>query len=470
VLKVQLEAGLPAPNIIEGFRYESTVQPPDWPVAGTFNYFRAEVLDTPGYAMGESFSVAASIVYADTVASTQNQLVIAHYRNDKLLAYHCAVSEIVGTEDYLIAQSIQEAAVGDFFYVAITPDTTDLINFNHNLASLETIPADRSFNFPADIDSPLLIAGTADNPHVAGKYIATVTKDTSTIFTLCGGGGGGGAGGTSSTEDNANSVIIGRGGTGGCAGFPFVFNIALAKGDILTWTLGAGGAGGVSGGDGMPGMPSFLRLNGGVIGGTPSTPGGVGGFSGDNDSNVGFYPDFFITSNMSVIGWGGTGGGGGARVVNGTPGPGGISQRVNTEIINIIIAFQGGFGGSNPRSGGGSAILGLVGPRNGSSSGGSTAGIENRLTGSGGGAGANPGALIGVGMNIAERAIDGFQEYFGNGGDGAAVGDPANPGSDGITGGAGGGGGGSTSAVGLSDTVIGGNGGRGGDGYIYFRL
>jgi len=284
VLKVQLEAGLPAPNIIEGFRYESTVQPPDWPVAGTFNYFRAEVLDTPGYAMGESFSVAASIVYADTVASTQNQLVIAHYRNDKLLAYHCAVSEIVGTEDYLIAQSIQEAAVGDFFYVAITPDTTDLINFNHNLASLETIPADRSFNFPADIDSPLLIAGTADNPHVAGKYIATVTKDTSTIFTLCGGGGGGGAGGTSSTEDNANSVIIGRGGTGGCAGFPFVFNIALAKGDILTWTLGAGGAGGVSGGDGMPGMPSFLRLNGGVIGGTPSTPGGVGGFSGDNDS------------------------------------------------------------------------------------------------------------------------------------------------------------------------------------------
>jgi len=467
VLKVQLEGGLPAPNIIEGFRYESTVQPPDWPVAGTFNYFRAEVLDTPGYAMGESFSVAASIVYADTVASTQNQLVIAHYRNDKLLAYHCAVSEIVGTEDYLIAQSIQEAAVGDFFYVAITPDTTDLINFNHNLASLETIPADRSFNFPADIDSRLLIAGTADNPHVAGKYLATVTKDTSTLFTLCGGGGGGGAGGTSSINVNANSTIIGRGGTGGSAGFPFVFNIALAKGDILTWTLGAGGAGGVSGGDGMPGMPSFLRLNGGVIGGTPSTPGGVGGFSGNNDSPTPCVPDFTITSNMSVIGWGGTGGGGGARVVNGIPGPGGRSQFVNTMDPNIGMIYSAQNGGSNPRSGGGTSAFGEL-PINGSSSGGSTAGIENRLTGSGGGAGANPGTLVGFGMNIAERAIYGFQEYFGNGGDGAAVGDPANPGSDGITGAAGGGGGGSTSAVGLSDTVIGGNGGRGGDGYIYF--
>lgn len=439
VLKVQLEAGLPAPNLIEGFRYESTVQPPDWPVSGTFNYFRAEVLDTPGYAMGESFSVVASLVYADTVTSTQNKLVIAHYNNNLgLLDYHSAVSEIVGTEDYLIAQSVQEAAIGDFFYVAITPDTTDLINFNHNLASLGYIPAANSFTIPGD----------SIKTTVAGNYIACVAATSPIFYEMLGGGGGGGTGGTTKIDQVADTFTLGRGGAGGNgSGFFIVENQKIVNaGDTIRWTVGAGGAGG-QGGDGQDGGCTFIKFADETV----KVAGGKGGKSGDNGGSS--QPLTIPPDSQTDPGC--AGGGGGAPFTDGSPGLPGLAAE---PIDNMCPATDGS---TNPRNGGNGGGNQGAGPFDFAGTGGiggSTAG-PNNLQGSGGGGGGTSGGGP-PGPSITPG---------GRGGPGGLP-DSAVPdaGEDSRYNGSGGGGGGSAGfRTGDSVIIIGGaNGGRGGDGSV----
>lgn len=440
VLKVQLEGGLPAPNLIEGFNYEAAVEPPDWPVPGDFIFFRAEVLDTPGYAMGESFSVVASLVYGNTVPVSQNKLVIAHYRNDVLLAYHSAVSEIVGTEDYLIAQSVQDAAVGDFFYVAISPDTTDLLNFNHNLASLQTIPIERSFNIPGDL--PISVTGA----NVAGNYIAHVTSAVNVVAVIQGAGGGGGAGGASS-NGGPGFFTLGRGGAGG-NGAPLVGppEKALTTGDVIVWTIGAGGAGGISG-DGQDGVCSTIKFPGEAI---IVAPGGRGGQSGDNggSSKTPVTPSIDFEAGC-------TGGGGGAPLVDGVPGTPGTAA----PSLQDIPFCTGEDGGSNPRSGGGggTATTGPPSPpvRSSGGDGGSTAGPNNRQGSGGGGGGGVPmggaGGAGGPAESLAFNGSDSPVETPGGGGGGGGspgIPPPAPPG------------------PGPPIISTGGNGGRGSDGSI----
>jgi len=434
-----LEAGLPAPNLIEGFRYQATVQPPDWPVSGNFKYFRAEVLDTPGYAMGESFSVVASLVYADTVASTQNKLVIAHYNNNLgLLDYHSAVSEIVGTEDYLIAQSVQDAAIGDFFYVAITPDTTDLINFNHNLASLGYIPAANSFSIPGDQS----IITT-----VAGNYIACVSAFTIRLtFLMYGGGGGGGTGGTTKIDQVADTFTIGRGGAGGNGSASITVTKVLNAGDTIRWTVGAGGAGG-QGGDGQDGGCTFMKFPSETV----KVAGGKGGKSGDNGGSsqpLTIPPDLEPDPGCA-------GGGGGAPLTNGFPGLPGLAA----EPIDKVCPAKDG--STNPRNGGNGGGNSGAGPfdfAGTGGTGGSTAG-PNNLQGSGGGGGGGAGGFT---NNVSPSP-------GGRGGPGGLP-DSGIPdaGEDSRYSGGGGGGGGSAGfRTGDSVIIVGGaNGGRGGDGSV----
>lgn len=412
----------PVPIINDGFSWATAAEPVDWPVAGNFIFFRAEMLETPGYAMGESFSVVSSLVYEDSVAITRNQLVIAHYRGDTLLAHHIAVSEIVGKEDYLIVQSIQDAVVGDFFYVALTPLIVNLLNFNFNLASLDTIPENNSFIIPADL--PIII----DDNSRAGNYVATVTtltRDVNVIFNITGGGGGGGSGGTS--RNTSCSGEIGRGGAGGNVGLTFSFDesspLRLTEGDILEWTIGSGGF------SGQDGIASSILLNGSLIaGGSFGSNPAIGGRSGESGDEGGSSPD----STES------TGGGGGAPIVHCKPGiPGKAGDATNS----------GEDGGINPRNGGDG---GFNGGRGGT--GGSTAGPA-RYYGSGGGGGG--------GTFSPETHLSG-----GDGGDGSECEKPANNGDDAIIPSTGGGGGGSAGLPKSGDVILGGNGGNGSAGYI----
>jgi len=50
--------GTPTSIIIQGFSWENDVsQPPGWPVAGNFTFYKATMLDIEPYGIGELFNV-----------------------------------------------------------------------------------------------------------------------------------------------------------------------------------------------------------------------------------------------------------------------------------------------------------------------------------------------------------------------------------------------------------------------------
>jgi len=288
VLKVQLVDGTPTPIFIEGFSFEKDVpQPPGWPVAGNFTFYKATMLDIEPYGIGELFSVNGQITHNDT--GILHQITIGHYRGTNILDYHTASSQIVGVEDSLIAQSLQNAEVGDCFYFAISPDVGDLTHFNYNLGSLKKC---RQFTFDSGFKSLNFPPGCS--------YVK-VTASLSLEMQAAGGGGGGGAG-QASTNDGINE-LIGRGGGGGGAGYAFancpsalfvppefpVSPLMVVNGDRLKVVVGCGGAGGSphtgANANGMDGTPTSVSLQKGGSG--PYTLIGPTGFFGTNPAGGG---------------------------------------------------------------------------------------------------------------------------------------------------------------------------------------
>ena len=144
-LKVQFRDGDLIPIFIEGFSWENDVAEPACfadivpPITGNFTFYKATMLGGLPYAPTELHNVTGQLTHNDT-DNVLHQLVIFHSRDLLLLDYHVASSQLVGTEDSLTAQSIQNAEVGDNFYFAISPALSDLTHFNYNLGSLKTNP------------------------------------------------------------------------------------------------------------------------------------------------------------------------------------------------------------------------------------------------------------------------------------------------------------------------------------------
>jgi len=296
---VQLVSGVPTPIFIEGFSWENGVpQPDNWPVAGSFTFYKATMLDIEPYGIGERFNVNGGITHNDT--GIQHQVVIAHYRGTSILDYHTASSQVVGVEDSLIAQSLQNAEVGDYFYFAISPDVGDLSHFNYNLGSLMSCP---QFIFDSTFQQMLSFP--------LGCSYVKVKASLSLEVTAAGGGGGGGAG-QASTNDGINE-LIGRGGGGGGAGSAFsngsitfvppdfpVSPLMVVDGDRLKVVVGSGGAGGSphtgANANGMDGNPTSVSLM----------------LAGSNSFNlIGSTGSGFYGTNPAGGGGGGIGGTGG---------------------------------------------------------------------------------------------------------------------------------------------------------------
>jgi len=384
--------------------------------------------------------------------------VIAHYRGTNILDYHTASSQVVGVEDSLIAQSLQNSQVGDCFYFAISPDVGDLTHFNYNLGSLKCQP---QFLFPHDL--PIGFINPSGKQIPIGCSFGKVTEDFSAGLTIYGAGGGGGAG--EPTINNAGGTFIGRGGGGGGAGTLWSTtgsgseDIDFKKGDKIEFYLGHGGIGGSATGanpDGAKGQESWVKLtrniNGqdiadfigpnwppGQILTTPPNPipGGCGGIGGTGGGHGG-------------TGFDAGGGGGGAGLINGSPNSPGSGG--DTVLPPIAGGNPGSDGGTSPRNGGKGGILPVppTPPGLGVGGAGGGIGISSKM-GSGGGGGSA--------FQSAFHVVDPDNPNSSSGGNGGM---PGITGSSGMSGAASqGGGGGGSGGLGPQDSfILGGNGGK----------
>jgi len=454
-LKVQLVDGTPTPIFIEGFSWENGVpQPPGWPVAGSFSFYKATMLDIEPYGVGELFNVNGGITHNDT--GIQHQVVIAHYRGTSILDYHTASSQIVGVEDSLLAQSLQNAEVGDYFYFAISPDVGDLSHFNYNLGSLKQHPC---FTFGP---------GFQGMTFPSGLSYAKVTADSLSLEVIAAGGGGGGGAGQATTNNGTTSIGKGGGGGGGGSFFSNCPDIVIPPGpkeplivvkdDVLKIFAGPGGAGGSphtgANANGMDGSPSFISLKPagsntfdfigptGFVGTNPilGGQGGIGGTGGGDGGTGG-------QSTGSAANGGGGGGGGGANLIDGVPGAPGLGGTGGSPLS------PGEDGGINPRNGGTGGFLGPP-PVGGGG-----------ICGGQGGFATGPSSGMGSGGGGGGSSSEGPGGSGGNGGLGD--GSPGGAGLEADTGNGGGGGGGGSGGLGAPGSyVLGGKGGNGAFGGI----
>lgn len=160
---------------------------------------------------------------------------------------------------------------------------------------------------------------TFSSPHgvaafaVSGTF--TVPDGVTQIWrTACGGGGGGGA------SPNTTSNVSGGGGGGGAGQSIFMSPLTVTPGQVISFTIGAGGIGGAAGGST-------------VVGGTTLSGGGAG-LSG-------------------TAGSAGTASGG----ISGTGFPRGCD---GTDAGNSVGCGNGGMGGSSPMGGGGGGARSTV--------------------------------------------------------------------------------------------------------------
>jgi len=409
--------------INQGFLYESEVpEPVDWPLTGTFTFYRATVLDEPQFNCSELLNVGGTASHTDVMV--QQRAAIAHYSNGVIVDIHWAASFVTGDSiDALVTQNLADVMVGDELYFAITPSTASVGSFNYNISSVRTVP---TFTFPKDL--PLSLPDPSRGLF-GGPFKATVKEPIEVVLKLTSAGGGGGAGGTS--ESDGSSIVIAGGGGGGGSGAMFStddgMSLSLAAGDMLDWKIGVGGAGGTfNGTDGKAGGDSYIKLNGVLLSGPTfvgpnpilgGEPGKAGTLSGGGDG--GGSPS-----------GGKGGGGGGAACVNGVPTSPGMGM-------------DGGMdGGTDPRNGGDGA--------NGNPGGDSdSVGVK----GAGGGGGGS--FILGGG---GEGGNGGFEESAGGqAGSNAFL----------INGG---GGGGSGAIAKLNEVTLGDRGGIGGCGNITIKL
>nr|QBK91985.1 MAG: hypothetical protein LCPAC304_03280 [Pithovirus LCPAC304] len=437
---MELESGVPVPEFLEGFSWENDVsEPPSWPVAGSFTFYKATMLDVDPYPLSELYTVNGAISHTDT--NMLHHVVIAHYTTIAgvltLLDFHQASSQTPGTIDTLLAQSLQNAIAGDCFYFAISPDQMDLTNFNYNLGSLKQC---KTFSFPTDLP---LNPAMPNNFVPVGCSVARVTTAFTLLIQMCGGQGGGGAG--QSSSNTGGMAAVGRGGGGGGGGGHFSNGgVLLVPGDVLQMFVGHGGVGGSTqifgNTDGTDGQASWIKLKKVFLSGNGVNPalGGGGGFGGTGGGAGGTGAD----GSFSFFGRGG--GGGGAGLINGVlnaPGAGGVAG--------------GSAGGTNPRSGGagGSAGGGLGGP----GGGGGTTPPTNTPGANGSGGGGGGSSLFGPGLG-------------GRGGPGGAGGIGGGLGLPGETPPIGGGGGGSGGLGFPGITALGGNGANGFSGGFFLDM
>lgn len=236
--------------------------------------------------------------------------------------------------------NISGAAPGTAGYALVSTGPTSNPQFdplNLNIATSGKLPINAA---PVQLQVSVGIAGT---------YSFTVPADTFALFGQCTGGGGGGAGIGASFN----------GGGGGSGGFSFTW-FAVSPGDVISYTIGAGGAGGAAGADGSNGgsssIGSFMSASGGLAG--ASTANGSGGGPGTSfvpgppgaDLNGGMGGDGSQTTSPGL----GNGGNGGSSFWGG-------GQRASTVTLGTNCApGVGGGGGYGAGASGGSGMPGLI--------------------------------------------------------------------------------------------------------------
>jgi hypothetical protein len=414
------------------------------------------MIDAPGFPASELFNVNGAITHNQT--DEFHQIAIAHYRQDRVIDFHSASSQIVGREDSLIAQSLQDAIVEDCFYFAISPAEESLRNYNYNLGSLKVKQPD--LVIPKDLGTTTLGPNIGEAPNTILIGVEESNGQTSYGINpiLISAGAGGGAGERTYIDESTGDVIFGRGGGGGGGPGIFLRGGTVNAGDLLRVTWGPPGAGGTAnhpdGGDGgtafleikRASSPTWRAFPIGATGINPSTPakGGKGGVNGGDGGDIGS-----LDNDLSTAGGGGAAGfappGLGPVGIN-TPGKPGAQSSFNPNG-----ATAGGF---DPRNGGQSGIINDVissptlGGRGGNR-------MNTAMQGSGGGGGGYRGTE---------------EEGEGTGGDGGDMGQPGGRGQDGgqqvglggqqVGSGGGGGSGGRPSSGDMM--TMGGDGGNGG--------
>ena len=166
-----------------------------------------------------------------------------------------------------------------------------------------------------------------------GNYTFTVPCDVTSVTVQAWGGGGGGYG------DDDNNNVTGRGGGGGAYTSA---TLVVTGGQVINFTVGAGGtAGSPTGGNG--GSTTFLTLSaGGGVGGNVGA-GGTGGIATGGTTNLnGGNSNSTGSSTTGATGGAGAGPGGGAGGAGGGDGTNGSAGAT----------IGGGGGSSGDRSGG----------------------------------------------------------------------------------------------------------------------
>jgi hypothetical protein len=414
------------------------------------------MIDAPGFPASELFNVNGAITHNQT--DEFHQIAIAHYRQDRVIDFHSASSQIVGREDSLIAQSLQDAIVEDCFYFAISPAEESLQSYNYNLGSLKVKQPD--LVIPRDLGTTIRGPSLGEAPKTILIGVEESNGQTSYNIgpVLISAGAGGGAGERTYIDESTGEVIFGRGGGGGGGAVsyltpPEIVNVS----DLLRVTWGPPGAGGTADRpDGEDGGTTFIEIKRspagtwrpfgpGMTGLNPSTPakGGKGGVNGGDGGDIGFSAD------LEAVG----GGGGGAGFAPPGLGPVGINNpgKPGSQIQGTDPAA----GGFNPRNGGRSGEIttpATLGGKGGNR-------MDTATQGSGGGGG-------GYGANE-----EGFMPIGGRGGDGGGMGQPGGRGQDGSGGvGSGGGGGSGGRPIAPSAITMGGDGGNGSRAVLMFSV
>lgn len=255
--------------------------------------------------------------------------------------------------------------------------------------------------FPNSSDTTTILAEspTIISPSVvAGEFVTKTSGSwtvpagvTSISFMIIGGGGGGGG-----------FISTSRGGGGG-GGSAYRNNVTVSPGQVISFTIGAGGSGGSSGSSGTNGTASScLSATAGGGNAATSTSGGAGGAPGGTRDGGGAGGQGGTGSSS------GGGGGGGAGGIDSTGGRGGNAGSVGSPAGMVSTAGGGGGGGgSSSRAGVGGGVALDWRFRNYNAVGGS--GGSGTTNGGGGGIGiTSSGGFTGGGGGGSSRSSSSF--------------------------------------------------------------
>jgi hypothetical protein len=217
----------------------------------------------------------------------------------------------------------------------------------------------------AGTSTPTFVApGTAGNvlTSVAGAWVSQAPFDagglishsqtltTSGNFTVPAGvellyvvGAGGGQAGFTSNGSGASIVI---GGTGGVGTIPQTYPVIVTPGQVISYTIGAGGTGGNGGQGGTTTFNSTIPLS--FVGGLPGYIGVPGGAGGSNSNGSAGMNSIYASGGIAgVTGGGAVAGGGGGGGGFGTGGAGG-----NQNVTGLSAAANTSAGGGGGGQGG----------------------------------------------------------------------------------------------------------------------